>query len=86
MTVDTGFFLAPDEVAFITEYTRPSRQRSQLARMGIPFIVSRTGKPLVSVRALEKTLGIDTAFRGDRCADLDVTALQEVMSDGKKTH
>jgi hypothetical protein len=42
-----GLFLAPEELAELTDYTRASDQRRWLEEHGWKFEVSRTGRPKV---------------------------------------
>jgi len=50
--------LNDNELKEITEYTYRAKQRKQLSKMGIPFMIGPTGKPLVSRNTIEKILGV----------------------------
>lgn len=71
--------LTDDEVVLITEYTRKAEQCRELSRLGIPFKVSRTGRPLVAREAVRKVLGSATAHR-DSYVGPDLAALEAVSN------
>lgn len=53
----TPEFLTDDEIVKVTEYALPAKQREELVRLGITFIPSRTGKPIVLRDTVRKVLG-----------------------------
>lgn len=53
----TSEFLSLNEVSQLTEYTSSAHQRQQLQDMGVKFVVSRSGKPIVSRQAVRQLLG-----------------------------
>ena len=76
-------FLNEDEIWQITEYSNRKSQHKQLAKMGIPFTVTRSGKPLVLRSALERILG-GGAQKDRGQANINLQALER-LANGKKT-
>ncbi len=50
-------FLNDDELKEVTEYVVRKKQHTQLSKMGIPFEITRTGRPLVLRSKFEEILG-----------------------------
>lgn len=53
-------FLSVDEVCRLTGYKRHAEQREHLRHVGIKFVVSRLGEPLVLRKAFEAMMGAPT--------------------------
>ena len=51
-------FLTVDEVCRVTGYKRHAEQRNHLRHVGIQFVVSRLGEPLVLRKAFEAMMGV----------------------------
>lgn len=43
----TTTFLSDDEVARLTRYKQPKKQKEHLIKEGIPFTVDRSGRPII---------------------------------------
>lgn len=52
-----NMLLSEEEIEMLTEYSKPTLQRKQLQKMGIPFEPGRTGKPKVLREAVINRLG-----------------------------
>lgn len=72
-------FLSENEIQVITEYSRRAEQRKELVRLGIKFMVSRTGKPVVPRKAIDDLLGFNTKTKVEREETIDLQALRETM-------
>ena len=68
--------LTAPEIRELTEYARPAQQRRRLDEMGIPYIVGRTGSPLVFRAALENWM-LPGSTRSKR-SEPDFSALSEI--------
>jgi len=77
-----NLFLTPDELEELTEYSRSKQQIAELARQGIPFGITRTGKPKVVRAALLQKFGVTGA--AEAVESIDIDALNEVVNNGKK--
>ena len=49
-------FMTEKELYYLTGYKIPSKQRKQLAKMGVDFLVGRDDKPVVSKLAINNML------------------------------
>ena len=78
-TQSEDLFLTDEEVQAITEYSRKAEQRRELQRLGLKFMVSRKGRPLVLRESLNAVLGIERLGREEK-PDLD--ALREIVGNG----
>lgn len=54
------FLLRPDEIRRLTGYEIQPKQRAELERMKIPYIVNARGHLCVSRAAAERRLGVDS--------------------------
>lgn len=68
-------FLSGDEVTEVTEYSRKAEQRKQLDHMGIPYEITRSGRPLVLREVINQRFGL-VASRSQSKASIDVNALR----------
>ena len=77
MNADTAsrLFLSADEIKEMTEYARKAEQCRQLEHMGIPFEITRSGRPLVLREVINQRFGL-TAAKGKMEACIDVDALR----------
>ncbi len=51
-------FLTTEEVCRLTGYKRHAEQRKHLMRVGVQFVPSRLGEPLVLRKAFEASMGV----------------------------
>ncbi|MEM7468218.1 MAG: DUF4224 domain-containing protein [Pseudomonadota bacterium] len=75
-----NLFLTENEIQVITEYSRRAEQRKELARLGIKFMVSRTGKPVVPRKAIDDILGINNKTKVEQEETIDLQALRETIN------
>lgn len=76
----SGLLLTSEELAEITAYQRPKQQIAELSRQGIPFRVSRIGKPIVARETVLQILGAKRS--GDYEPGIDLEALNEAIGNG----
>lgn len=70
-------FLSNKELSELTEYQRKAEQCSELARLGINFKVSRSGRPLVLRQTVMALLG-GKVLKEARLKEPDLDALEKV--------
>ena len=73
-------FLTDSELVELSEYVRPKQQIGELARQGIPFRVTRTGRPKVARTAVLQMFGVKASNKTNESIDID--ALNEVIGNG----
>ncbi len=72
-------FLSTVEVVEVTEYSRKAEQRKQLDHMGIPYEITRSGRPLVLRELINQRFGL-TATSKQAEATIDVNALRGALN------
>lgn len=73
--LSSKLFLSPDEVTEVTEYARKAEQCKQLSHMGIPFEITRSGRPLVLREVINRRFGL-SASKSHTEALIDAEALK----------